>query len=67
MRVALGIDQARTSGWAIATAGKVLEHGVSKKYAAVRRTWNERAAVVARALELAGNDPLQPVRPRDRA
>jgi len=55
----LGIDQARTSGWAIARSGPVLEHGVSRKYSAVGRTWNERSAVVARALELAGNDPSQ--------
>jgi len=55
----LAIDQARTSGWAIATAGKVIEHGVSRKYTAVRRTWNERVAVVARAIELAGNNPSQ--------
>jgi hypothetical protein len=56
--ITLAIDQARTSGWAIATGAKV-EHGVSKKYAAVGRTWNERVAVVARALQLAQNDPSQ--------
>lgn len=51
LRVALGLDQARTSGWGIAPErGRVIHHGLA-------RTHWQRLDVVELALEVADGDP----------
>lgn len=50
LRAAFGIDQAARSGWAVAVARKVVEHGVAVDHAG-------RVRAVERALWFAGNDP----------
>jgi hypothetical protein len=51
LRVALGLDQARASGWGVAPErGRVIHHGVA-------RTHWQRLEVAELAVQLAGGDP----------
>ena len=51
LRVVLGLDQARTSGWALAMErGRVVHHGIARKA-------RQRTEVIQLALSMVGNDP----------